>query len=116
MGLANNNIVKGIVTGLTDLLNIINKITGALGNSTNFVLKWVAAFGAYKGLKAIFRGGGLLDKTLGTIVSGTGVGTALAKGGVLSGKTLTGTMAGVTPTVVTAAPRVGLFGRMAAYK
>ena len=67
MGLTNSVIVKTAVDLLTDLLNVINKITSAFGDGVGSILKWGAAIGGLSGLKGIFRNGGVLDKVLGGI-------------------------------------------------
>ena len=48
MGLANNQAIKIAVDMLTGLLNIVNDLTGALGNGISAILKLGAAFGAMK--------------------------------------------------------------------
>lgn len=48
MGLANNEAIKIAVDMLTGLLNIVNDLTGALGNGISAILKLGAAFGAMK--------------------------------------------------------------------
>jgi hypothetical protein len=48
MGLANNEAIKIAVDMLTSLLNIVNDLTGALGNGISAILKLGAAFGAMK--------------------------------------------------------------------
>ena len=48
MGLANNQAIKIAVDMLTCLLNIVNDLTGALGDGIGAILKLGAAFGAMK--------------------------------------------------------------------
>ena len=48
MGLANNQAIKIAVDILTSLLNIVNDLTGALGDGIGAILKLGAAFGAMK--------------------------------------------------------------------
>lgn len=48
MGLANNQAIKIAVDMLTGLLNIVNDLTGALGDGIGVILKLGAAFGAMK--------------------------------------------------------------------
>ena len=48
MGLANNQAIKIAVDMLTGLLNIVNDLTGALGDGIGAILKLGAAFGAMK--------------------------------------------------------------------
>ena len=90
MGLTNNVMVKGFVDVLTNLLNIVNKLTSAFGDGAGSILKWVAAISAFSGIKAAFRGGGILDKVLGSLVNNTTIGNALFKTGALSGATVGG--------------------------
>jgi hypothetical protein len=59
MGLTNNSVIKLAVDVLTFLLNTINKLTEAFGTNVGSVLKWVAAFNAFKGLRKLFVDGGL---------------------------------------------------------
>ena len=82
MGLANNAIVKGVVDLLILLLNTVNKVTGAFGEGVGFVLKWITALMAFKGLKVLFMSGGLLEKGLMGLTSGTALGKALTKAGL----------------------------------
>lgn len=77
MGLANSDIIKGVVDVLTFLLNLLNKVTDFFGKGTSSVLKLVAAFAAFAGLAKT------LPKLVGKI-SEVFV-TALGKGGEKSG-------------------------------
>jgi len=79
MGLTNNVIVKGAVDFLTGLLNLVNKLTGAFGDGASFILKWTAAFMAFKGLRDLFKTGGLLENSLLDLLSGTSLGNYLKK-------------------------------------
>ena len=79
MGLTNNVIVKGAVDVLTGLLNLVNKLTGAFGDGVGFILKWTAAFMAFKGLRDLFKTGGLLENSLLDLLSGTSLGNYLKK-------------------------------------
>jgi len=57
MGLANNEILKGAVDGLTGLLETINKLTETLsgGNGlTKSVISLMTVIGALKGGKSLF--------------------------------------------------------------
>ena len=85
MGLTNNQVVKGFVDLLTNLLNALNSLTSAFGEGTGSILKWIAAISAFNGIKALFRGGGFVDKLLMTALSGTGLGNAAIQSGLLSG-------------------------------
>ena len=65
MGLTNNNIVKGFVDLLTDLLNTINKLTDAFGESGSSIAKWGVALTGIASGAALFKDGGVIDKVLG---------------------------------------------------
>lgn len=49
MGITNSSVIKGAVDLLTDILNIINKITGAFGDGVGGVLKFGVALATLKG-------------------------------------------------------------------
>ena len=85
MGLTNNIMVKTFVDLLTDLLNAINKVTSAFGEGTNTILKWGVALGTIAGGKALLSSGGLVDKGLMTLLSGTGIGNLLSEKGIIGG-------------------------------
>lgn len=85
MGLTNNQMVKGFVDLLTDLLNFVNKLTSGFDATTNSILKFGVALGGLAGGKALLSSGGLVDKGLMALLSGTGIGQALTKAGVISG-------------------------------
>jgi hypothetical protein len=59
MGLANSTVVKTAVDLLTDLLNIVNKITGAFGEGAGGILKWVAALSTLGAARSAFSAGGI---------------------------------------------------------
>ena len=67
MGIANSSIIKGAVDALTQLLNIVNKLTGAFGNGVGGFLKFGVAVGSFAGLKKIFSGGSIGDRLLGAL-------------------------------------------------
>ena len=94
MGLTNNEMVKGFVDILTNLLNLLNKITSGFDGTTNSILKFTAALAGFAGLKSLFKSGGILDTVLGTVVNGTGLGNALFSSKVLSGKIAGGVVPG----------------------
>ena len=71
MGLANNALLKAAVDGLTQLLNIINKITSALGGGVGSFAKWFVAIKTISGLGKAFRHGGIADKALTKVLGGT---------------------------------------------
>ena len=73
MGLTNNVMVKSFVDILTNLLNIVNKLTSAFGEGTGSVLKWVAAASAIGGLRRLFVDGGLATRVIGGLL-GNGLG------------------------------------------
>lgn len=62
MGITNNSIIKGAVSLLTLLLNVVNKVTGAFGEGVGSILKFGAAISALTGVKKLFRTGGLVEK------------------------------------------------------
>jgi len=80
MGLANSNIVKGVVDILTNLLNLVNKITGAFGNGVGGILKWVAALGALGGARQIFSPNGIGTKIIGGVVGSSPVANHIKAG------------------------------------
>ena len=47
-GIANSDIIKGVVDILTDILNVINDITGALGSGGSTISKMLLTFGALR--------------------------------------------------------------------
>ncbi len=70
MGLANNAIIKAVVDALTTILTVINKITGAFGDGTGAVLKFMTAMSLIKaggvafgsGMSWITQAKGAIDK------------------------------------------------------
>ena len=58
MGLTNNTLVKTFVDLLTDLLNVVNKLTSAFGDGAGSIMKWGVALGAIYGGKKIFNAAG----------------------------------------------------------
>jgi hypothetical protein len=94
MGLTNNQMVKGFVDLLTDLLNFVNKLTSGFDSTTNSVLKFTAALAGFAGLKFLTASKGPLDTLLGTLLEGTMLGNGLLKGGILSGKVMGGVIPG----------------------
>ena len=73
MGLTNNVMVKTVVDLLTDLLNLVNKITSAFGDGAGSILKWVVALGTLGGLRKLFTDGGLATQLIGSLM-GKGLG------------------------------------------
>ena len=65
MGIANSVVIKLVVDGLTLLLNIVNKITGAFGPAIGGVLKFTTALAALTGLRKAFSDTGIITKGLG---------------------------------------------------
>lgn len=57
MGISNSSVIKGAVDLLTNLLNIINKVTGAFGEGAGGVLKLATAMGGLKLGSAILNKG-----------------------------------------------------------
>ena len=84
MGLTNNQMVKGFVDGLTNLLNFINKLTSGFDATTNSILKFGVALGGIFGARSLLSTGGLVDKGLMTLLNGTIIGNALNKTGILT--------------------------------
>ena len=82
MGLTNNQMVKGFVDLLTDLLNTINKITSAFGESGSSIAKWAVAIGALAGGKSLLKQGGFLDKTIGSLAKNSILEPILGKIGI----------------------------------
>ena len=58
MGITNSKIVKGFVDLLTNLLNIVNKLTNGFGDVTSSILKMSVAIATIKGGKALFNSAG----------------------------------------------------------
>ena len=97
MGLANNAVLKGAVDVLTNILQLINKITNAFGDGVGSIMKWGALIGSLVGVRGIFKNGGFIDKAAGSFLNNTTLGNILFKGGVLSGNLFGGaTAAGST--------------------
>ena len=97
MGLANNAVLKGAVDVLTNILQLVNKITNAFGDGVGSIMKWGALIGSLAGVRGIFKNGGFIDKAAGSFLNNTTLGNILFKGGVLSGNLFGGaTAAGST--------------------
>lgn len=56
MGLTNNKLIKFGIDILTQFLIALNNLTNVLGEGTSGILKFVAAFGLFKGGKRLFNG------------------------------------------------------------
>lgn len=56
MGLANNKLIKLGIDILTQFLTALNNLTDVLGEGTSGILKFVAAFGLFKGGRKLFNG------------------------------------------------------------
>ena len=125
MGLANNAVLKGAVDILTNILQLVNKITNAFGDGVGSIMKWGALIGSLAGVRGIFKNGGFIDKAAGSFLNNTALGNILFKGGVLSGNLFGGATAanstarqaveeaarqGARSTVVTTGGLRGLFG------
>lgn len=93
MGLANNAVLKGAVDVLTNILQLINKITNAFGDGLGSIMKWGALIGSLVGVRGIFKNGGFIDKAAGSFLNNTTLGNILFKGGVLSGNLFGGATA-----------------------
>jgi len=61
MGLTNSDVVKFGVDLLTNLLNLVNKLTSAFGEGAGSILKWVTAIATLRGASSFFRTGGGFD-------------------------------------------------------
>lgn len=116
MGLANNAVLKGAVDVLTNILQLVNKITNAFGDGLGSIMKWGVLIGSLAGVRGIFKNGGFIDKAAGSFLNNTTLGNILFKGGVLSGNLFGGATAansaarqiteeaaqqGTKPTIVT---------------
>jgi hypothetical protein len=77
MGLANNAVIKTVVDLLTDLLNIVNKLTSVFGEGAGSFLKWISVFAAYKGLRSAFSDGGIATKAIGGLIGESPVGNKI---------------------------------------
>ena len=73
MGITNNVVIKEIVKVLTDILNFINKLTEAFGETASGILKLGVAGMTLLSLKKAFQDGGLISKLLGKVGIDVGV-------------------------------------------
>lgn len=80
MGLTNNVMVKTFVDALTDLLNLVNKITSAFGDGVGSVLKWVAALSTLGGLRRLFTDGGLATQLIGSLMGNNPIANKMRAG------------------------------------
>ena len=101
MGLANSGLVKGVVDALTWVLEIINKITGALGNdglggAVTMLMRFLTVFAALKGGKAL----------LGSILGMTAFGQKFSMLGIA----LTNIASGFGGVAAEGTKAVGVFG------
>jgi hypothetical protein len=80
MGLTNNVMVKTFVDALTDLLNLVNKITSAFGDGVGSVLKWVAALSTLGGLRRLFTDGGLATQLIGGLMGNNPIANKMRAG------------------------------------
>jgi hypothetical protein len=71
MGLANNAVLKGAVDVLTNILQLINKISAAFGDGIGSILKWGTLIGSLGGIRGLFKEKGFIDTALKTILKGT---------------------------------------------
>ena len=55
MGLTNNKLIKFGIDILTQFLTALNNLTDVLGEGTSGILKFIAAFGLFKGGKSLFN-------------------------------------------------------------
>ena len=67
MGITNSSVIKGIVDRLTDLLNLVNKLSNAFGEGASGVVKFGMAAGSLLALRKMFADGGLFGKLFGAI-------------------------------------------------
>lgn len=70
LSLANSDVVKGFISALTELLNIINDLTAGGGAFSGSLLKIFTAVAGFKGLRAIF---GSAFSSLGGIFTKEGI-------------------------------------------
>lgn len=113
MGLTNNQMVKGFVDLLTDLLNFVNKLTSGFDATTNSILKFGVALGGLAGGNVLFSSGGLVDKGLMALLSGTGIGQALIKAGIIGGTKGTQSQVQGPPTADGRGPKApSVFGNL----
>lgn len=68
MGIANNNMIKMAVDGLTGFLNITNKIIDTLSMGSGAIKSFLSIFAAFTGLKMAGRGANALIGGLGGLV------------------------------------------------
>ena len=80
MGLTNNVMVKTFVDLLTDLLNLVNKITSAFGDGVGSILKWVTALGTLTGLRRLFTDGGLATQLIGSLMGNNPIANKIRAG------------------------------------
>ena len=84
MGLANNQVIKDIVDLLTDVLTVINKLTGESGKVTSMIAKWAVAIVGFKGT----------GKILSTLINKLGINFDLTQIGVKGAASLIGGLVG----------------------
>ena len=94
MGLANNAVLKAAVDVLTQILQLINKITSAFGSGVGSVLKWGVAIGGLFGAKALFSSGGPVEGIIRAVTKGTVLGGVVEK--AFNPQGLSGTGQGTT--------------------
>lgn len=63
-GIANSTVIKAVVSSLTTILNLVNKLTGFLGPLPGTILKLNAALLTFAGLKKAFGTNGIISKGL----------------------------------------------------
>lgn len=68
MGIANSDLIKGVITVLTEFLNILNDLTAGSGSFTSSLLKIMSVFAGFQVLKGVFNG--LMGQIAGTFLAG----------------------------------------------
>lgn len=68
MGIANSELIKGVITVLTEFLNILNDLTAGSGSFTSSLLKIMSVFAGFQVLKGVFNG--LMGQIAGTFLAG----------------------------------------------
>ena len=77
MGLTNNTLVKGMVDALTNIINLVNKLTSAFGDGLGTIMKWTVAIGGLTTLRNLFSDKGLGTKLIGSLLKNTPIGKIL---------------------------------------
>ena len=107
MGIANNNMIKMAVDGLTGFLNITNKIIDVLSLGSGALKSFLSVFAAFTGLKAAGRIANKAIGGLGGLVDPTSTFKEGFKGGAIrQGQTGTAQAKAISDPIVTAINRI----------